>query len=237
MPLSSALADRIYKFAVDMDYPPFSYKDPKTGKLTGFDTDIAWAVCKKLNIKCEVLGVSFDEIIPMVEKGELDVGCAGFAWNEERAKRVIFTDKYYRSSSLFIQRSGTFDEISDSVLKGKAFSVQEGTNQQFYLNKTYGQSITVIPFDSFEAVMKAVEDGQVDLALIDGLPGYDYLKSDAGQELDIAGDPVHLDNGSCMVVNKDMVDLRDNINKAINELRLSGEYDEINIKYFEFNVY
>jgi len=229
--------DRVYKVAVDIYYPPFSYNDEKTGELSGFDVDIAKAVCRKLEVKCEVLAVPFDEIIPQIENGQLDIGSAGFAFTEERAKRVIYTNKYFRSSSLFLELPGTFEGITPETIKGKKVAVQASTNQEDYLRNTYGDLIEVVPVKGFDEIIAMVNDKSVDLGFIDGLPGYHYLKSDAGLNLDIVGDPVHLDDGSCMVLNKDNTALRDRINAAIEELRLSGEYDSINIKYFDFNVY
>ena len=229
--------DKVYKFAVDTYYPPFSYTDEATGELGGFDVDIAKAVCGKLNLSCQVVAVPFDEIIPQVESGQLDVGCAGFAYTEERAKRVLYTNKYFRSSSLFLELPGTFEGISPETVKGKKVAVQASTNQEDYLRRTYGELIEVVPVKGFDDIVKGVNDMTYDLGFIDGLPGYHYLKSDEGLNLDIVGEPVHLDDGSCMVLRKGQEALRDRINQAIEELRLSGEYDAINIKYFDFNVY
>jgi ABC-type amino acid transport/signal transduction systems, periplasmic component/domain len=234
---SAGAQDRVYKFAVDTYYPPFSYTDEKTKELGGFDVDIAKAVCKKLGLVCEVLAVPFDEIIPQVESGALDVGCAGFAYTEERAKQVLYTNKYFRSSSLFLELPGTFDGISPETIKGKKVAVQASTNQEDYLRRTYGRTIEIFPVKGFDEIIKGVNDKTFDLGFIDGLPGYHYLKSDEGLNLDIVGDPVHLDDGSCMVLRKGQEALRDRINQAIEDLRLSGEYDAINLKYFDFNVY
>lgn len=234
---SAGAQGQVYKFGVDTYYPPFSYTDDKTGALAGFDVDIAQAVCKKMNLACEALAVPFDEIIPQVESGPLDVGCAGIAYTEERAKRVIFTNKYFRSSSLFLELPGAFEGISPETIKGKKVAVQASTNQEDYLRRTYGDTIEIIPVKGFEEIIAGVNDQTFDLGFIDGLPGYHYLKSDQGLNLDIVGDPVHLDDGSCMVLRKGQEALRDRINQAIEGLRLSGEYDAINIKYFDFNVY
>jgi ABC-type amino acid transport substrate-binding protein len=236
-PGASWAQGRTYKFAVDVDYPPFSQVDGETGELAGFDVDIAKAVCQKLDLACEVLAVPFDEIIPEVEAGRLDVGCAGFAYTEERAKRVIYTDPYFRSSSFFLELAGTFPALTPETVKGRKVGVQSGTTQEEYLRRTYGETIEVVPLKSFEEVVDGVGDRSLDLGFIDGLPGYHYLKSDAGLNLDIIGDPVHISDGSCMVLGKGQEALRDKINQAIGGLRLSGEYDAINIKYFEFNVY
>jgi ABC-type amino acid transport substrate-binding protein len=229
--------ERVYRVAVDTYYPPFSYTDEKTGQLAGFDVDIARAVCGKLKITCEIKGVSFNDIIPQLEAGQLDIGSAGFSYTEERAKRVLYTRKYFRSSSLFLELPGTFTDITPETLKGKKVAAQAGTTQEEYLRRTYGESIELVLVESFGDILKAVNDRTADLGFIEGLPGYYYLKSEEGMDLDFVGAPVHLDGGSCMVLRKGDEALRDRINQAIDDLRRSGEYDAINRKYFEFSVY
>ncbi|MDR1920484.1 MAG: transporter substrate-binding domain-containing protein [Candidatus Adiutrix sp.] len=235
---AAAADDRVYKVAVDPDYPPFSYTDEKTGQLSGFDVDIARAVCAKLALNCDIRPVLFDDIIPQVADGRLDIGCAGFAYTEERARRVLFTKKYFRSTNLFIGPPDAFEEVTAETLRGKKAAVQAGTIQEAYLRKTYGQVLAIIPMSGFGEVTEAVKNKTADIGFVDGLPGYSYLKSEEGLELDIVGDPVHLDSAdACMALTPGLEPLRDRINQAIEDLRLSGEYDAINVKYFDFSVY
>ena len=92
-----ALAEAPLRVAVDAPYPPFAYEDKDTGKLTGFDVDMAEALCRQIKRQCTVLVVPFDEIIPQIVAGKIDMGVAGMVKTPEREKSVIFTDKYFRS--------------------------------------------------------------------------------------------------------------------------------------------
>ncbi len=229
-------ASPVLRVGIDAPYPPFAYVDPATGKLTGFDYDIAVAICKKIQRECDIQVVSFDEIIPNIVAGKLDIGVAGMSRTPEREKQVLFTEKYFRSNSIFIETPGS-NVISEEGLKGKRISVQHKTLQEEHLLKTYGDTIQVISFSSFEEAIEALRTKQVDLAFIDSLSGYHFLQSDAGQDFDIVGDPVTLDSALCIVLHKSLEAERDAINQAILDLRSSGEYDIINRKYFDFNVY
>ncbi|MCU0588788.1 MAG: transporter substrate-binding domain-containing protein [Syntrophobacteraceae bacterium] len=232
----SHAADPVLRIGVDAPYPPFAYTDPATGKLTGFDYDIAEAVCRKIGRQCDIQVVPFDEIIPRIVEGKLDIGVAGMARKPEREKLVLFSEKYFRSSSIFIEIPGS-NVVGREGLKGKKIGVQNKTTQEDYLRETYGDVAEVVTFTGFEDIMKALIARQLDIAFIDGLPGYHYLKSEAGQGLDIAGEPVKLGSASCIVLHPSLVKERDAINQAILDLRSSGEYDTINRKYFEFNIY
>jgi ABC-type amino acid transport substrate-binding protein len=230
--------NRLYRFAVDINYPPFSSIDDKTGQPVGFDVDISMAVCKYLGIQCEVVGVNFDEIIPMIQKGELDVGAAGMGYTAERAEIVLYTDKYYRSNSIFVQNDLDLIEVTPETIKGRTVAVQRGTMQEAYLRDTFKENITILLCNNIKDVMNAVKDKRADLGFSDGIASYSYLKTDAGKTLDIAGDPVPMNDDDClMVVNKSLPELRDGLNEAILGLRSTGEYDRINLKYFDYNIY
>ena len=224
------------RIGIDAPYPPFAYTDPASGKLTGFDFDIAEALCRKINRTCEISAVPFDNIIPSIVADKLDIGVAGMAKKPEREELVLFSDKYFRSSSIFLEIPGT-NVVSHEGLKGKKIAVQNKTTQEEYLRKTYGDIAQIVPLTSFEDIIKQTLDKKVDIAFIDGLPGYHFLKTEKGEGLDIVGEPVKLGNASCVVLSKSLEKERDAINKAILELRDSGEYDQINRKYFEFNIY
>ncbi|MDR2352503.1 MAG: transporter substrate-binding domain-containing protein [Deltaproteobacteria bacterium] len=229
---------KVYKFAVDIDYPPFSYINEKTGEMEGFDVDISKAVCKTIGIQCEVLGVTFDEIIPLIVSGDLDVGAAGFAYTAERAELIIFTEKYYRSNSIFVQTDQDFLEITPAAINGLTVAVQRGTIQEGYLRATFKDSIIILLCNNLLEAMEAVSSKRADLAFADGIATYTYLRSDAGKHLDIAGDPIAIgDDDGLMVLNKKSRELCDSINNAIKLLRSTGEYDLINLKYFDYNIY
>ena len=225
-----------YKVAVETYYPPFSFRDEK-GQLTGFDLEIVQAVCDQLKINCEISTFSFGEILLKLEKGEIDIACVGMAPTPERQKKFIFTNRYFRSNSLFLEMSKKYSGNSPAEIKGARVGVQADTTQEIYLKKNYGADITIVPLSSLDETFKALRTGAIDLGFIDGLPGYYYLTRDEGMDFDILGAPLKLSDQSCMGLPLGREKLRDDINRAIDEIRGSGKYDEISRKYFTFDVY
>ena len=61
---------------LDASFPPMGYLDPVTGEITGFDIDVAKAVCDKLGVKLECLGIDWD-----AKQMELDSGNIDCIWN------------------------------------------------------------------------------------------------------------------------------------------------------------
>ena len=235
--LSTAMAAApVLRIAVDSPYPPFAYTDPETGKLTGFDYDIAVELCRIMNRECEIVVVPFDNIIPEISAQKIDIGVAGMAKTAEREEKVLFSDKYFRSSSVFVGFPGSLEPTVEG-LRGKKIGVQHKTTQETYLRKTFGDVAQIVTFSSFDEIMSATLNKTIDVAFVDGLPGYSFLKTDKGEHLDVVGEPIMLGSGSCVVLNKSLTKERDAINEAIQTMRKSGRYDVLNRKYFEFNVY
>lgn len=72
--------------------------------------------------------------------------------------------------------------------------------------------------------------------MTDRLPGYDWLTSEQGQEFEFIGDKIDIGDEIGIAVRKGDA-LQARFNKAISEIRADGTYDEINAKYFPFNIY
>jgi len=51
------------RVATEGDYPPFSFFDNQ-GRLTGFDIDIAHALCRRLGKPCEIVAIPWRELLP-----------------------------------------------------------------------------------------------------------------------------------------------------------------------------
>ena len=227
------------RVAVDAPYPPFAMVD-KRGNLSGFDVDIANGLCAELKRTCVIKSVPFDDIIPGIVAGDIDIGIAGMGVTAERLKQVDFTDKYFRSLTIFIERKGTVHALTPEGLKGLRIGAQAGTMQETYLKKHYGNTSTIVVEPNHDTVLAMLGKGDLDLVLVDGLAGYAFLKTEAGADLETVGGPVEsaeIMDSSCIAVSKKRPELREALNKAIQDMRRSGEYGKINRKYFDFNIY
>lgn len=76
-------------------FKPFSFTNEKDERI-GIDVDIAELLAQSLGVKLEkVVPESFSDLIPMTQKGEIDVIMAAMSRIFERAKKVDFTNSYY----------------------------------------------------------------------------------------------------------------------------------------------
>lgn len=226
------------RIAIDVPYPPFAYYDAGN-QLTGFDVDIAKALCAELKRECTIVIMPFEDIIPSIAANSVDMAVVGMGDTPERRKLVNFSDRYYRSHSIFVEKPGTVAGISPADLKGKRIGVQAGTIQETYLREGYKDSVIIannLHVETFDNLKKGI----VDVVLTDGLPGYTYLKSKDGEGLETIGGPItsgSLTGASFITVSKKQPELLKQLNEAIQTIRRNGEYGKINRKYFDFNVF
>jgi len=231
-------AEAPLRVGMDIPYPPFVYKEPD-GTLAGFDVDITKALCAVIKRECVIVAADFDNLVPFLAQGKLDMVVAGLAVTAERVKLVDFTERYYRSHTIFVEKAGTSIDISPAKLAGKRVGTQAGTTQEEFLVRAYPKSTLVLRSD-FTSLMADLKDGNVDVVLIEGLPGFAYLKTPEGSQFEAVGGPMRdpaLSGAFSIAVSKKLPQLTQALNSAIATIRSNGTYAKINRKYFDFNIY
>lgn len=225
------------KVGLEDYYPPFALTDEE-GRHSGFDHDIAEALCKAMQRSCEMVILPFDALLDAMRQGQLDLLVGGRAPSADRRQHMDFSDSYYRSRSIYIGRPGTV-EISAEGLRGKKIGSQMDTTQARFLQSQWG-NVAVVVLDSYEGVLDKLCAGELDAVLVDGLPGYAFLKSERGHPFDILTDPLSPDtllSAAHIAVRKGDDALREAVNKAIIQIRMNGDYDRVTRKYFVFSIY
>ena len=90
---------------------------------------------------------------------------------------------------------------------GLRIGAQSGTMQDVYLKKHYNATSTIVSGENHETVLSMLGKGELDLVLVDGLAGYAFLKTAAGEGLETVGGPLDADDimdASCIAVSPDM---------------------------------
>jgi putative glutamine transport system substrate-binding protein len=169
-----AIKDRgILKVGVKVDVPKFGYKDPKTGKIDGFEIDLAKALAKKIlgdENKIELQGVVAKTRGPLLDNGDLDTVIATFTITEERKNSYNFTDPYYTDGvGLMVKKSSGLKSLKD--MNGKRIGVpQSATTRkalQAEIDKIPGMKVTFLEFGTYAEVKTALDAGRIDVYSID----------------------------------------------------------------------
>ncbi|MEL6775056.1 MAG: lysine/arginine/ornithine ABC transporter substrate-binding protein [Pseudomonadota bacterium] len=225
---------------VEGAYPPFSETTP-AGDVIGFDIDIANALCTEMGKSCEMVPTEWDGIIPALLEGKCDAIIASMSITEERKQVIDFSEKYYQTPARFV---GAVDAGLDSTaeaLAGKTVGVQRGTIHQQFMEGEFADVELKLYGTQDEAYLDLTA-GRVDAIIADSIAMDDgFLKTEAGEGYAFFGEaysiPKYHGNGAGIGVRQGEEELRDAFSAAIEAIRESGEYQTIQSKYFDFDIY
>lgn len=91
-----AFAQDSLRIGVEGAYPPFSFKEAD-GSLSGFDIEIAEALCAQMQRECELVEQEWDGMIPALKARKFDAIVASMSITEERKRQIDFSEKYYKT--------------------------------------------------------------------------------------------------------------------------------------------
>ncbi|MDV5170752.1 ABC transporter substrate-binding protein [Photobacterium rosenbergii] len=229
------------RFGIEGAYPPFSWTEPN-GELRGFDVDMANALCKELDAKCQIVAQDWDGIIPSLLARKYDAIIAAMSITEERKKRVDFTGKYAQIPNKFVAKKGTELDFTKEGLKGVKVGVQRATTHDKYLTDNYGGAVEIVRYGSFDDAYLDLKAGRIATVLGDASALEEGLiNKPGGDDYEFIGpsltDPKWFGEGMGIAVRKQDKDLTKQLDEAIKSLREKGIYQQIASKYFAYDVY
>ncbi|NDZ16425.1 hypothetical protein C7T35_22030 [Variovorax sp. WS11] len=227
--------------AMDATYPPFESVGPD-GKLVGFEVDLSNALCEELKLKCKLVNVAFDALIPGLVTKKSDALITSLNINEDRKRVIDFSEPYYRMENRFVAKKGANIPISREGLKGKKIAVQAGTAQASYVRKFYGDIADVKYYQGASEPYLELLSGRADLHFGFVVQINDSFLSKDGKGYEFVGPSVSgkddktLGEGVAVAVRKDDKELKALFNQGLQSLRKNGTLKKINDKYFPFTL-
>jgi polar amino acid transport system substrate-binding protein len=229
------------RFVTDSDYPPFHYYD-EVGALTGFNVDLAQAICEVLEVQCQVEATNWSDIIPTLDRGEADAAIASIRITAEALKAADFTSRYYATPARFAARKESdVDDIRPETVKGLKVGVAKETGHEAYLKKFFPDA-AVATFDTGEDAQKALKDGAIDLVFGDGITLTFWLNGVTSESCcEFRGGP-YLDakffgEGVGIAVKKGNRKLAEILTYGLEQVHASGRYEELFLRYFPMNFF
>ena len=216
------------------DYPPFNYIDD-AGELTGFDIDIARALCARLEARCLFQRHPWPMLIPELLAGTFDAIVASMSITEERRRVVAFTDRYYSNVSRFVTSKGS--DFRPDELAGRIVGALRATIASDWLDEYAAGMATIELYDSQTELLHALARARVDAVFGDMLGLHAWLMGPIGSAFTFVGEGLALDEGIGIAVRQGDEDLRLRINAALRSIIADGTYRRINARYFPFSIY
>lgn len=217
------------------DYPPFNYID-EAGELTGFDVDIAHALCDEIEVECHFILEKWAGLIISLRAGKFDAIAASMSITERRKRVVSFTDHYYSNVSRFVtSKASNFHP--ETNLAGMVIGAYADTIASDWLEENVAGVATIQLYESPPELHGALMNAKVDAIFGDVLGLYAWLTGPSGGPFTFVGAGLYLDEGIGIAVRQDDDELRQRLNQAIAVILADGTYRRINARYFPFSIY
>ncbi|WP_370547641.1 amino acid ABC transporter substrate-binding protein [Edwardsiella tarda] len=219
------------KFCTEGTYPPYTYHDA-SGKLVGFDVDIARAVAAKMGVKPEFVEGRWDGLIAGLSAKRYDAVINQVGITPERQAKFAFSDPYITSKAVLIVRDNNAQIKSFADLRDQK-AAQSLTSNYAKLAQKYGAEL--VPTDGFNQSLELVISGRAAATLNDNLSYLDFRQHKPNAPLKVVA-VAEQGADSAILVRKDQPQLVQALNQALSEIRADGTYHTISQRYFGSDV-
>lgn len=248
------------RIATEGAYPPWNDTDA-SGKLIGFEIDLAADLCRRMKLKCKMTPRIWEGIIPALRAGAFDAIMSGMAITAKRRKLITYSRPFAASPHVFVVRAdGPLAGVSTeaaSVTLGSLDAKEKaaiGTLRKAFAGKTIGAQAGTV-FEDFlkihmadrAAIRTFKYQGDVDAALLAGrvdaaLALLTYLQpvlDKAKGKLKVVG-PVltggSLGEGIGIGIRKEDRALAEMFSRAITAAIAEGTLSRLSRKWFGFDL-
>ncbi|WP_370742520.1 amino acid ABC transporter substrate-binding protein [Ruminococcus callidus] len=221
------------KFIVGFDaaFPPYGYQD-ENGEYVGFDLDLAAEVCKRNDWELVKQPIDWNAKDMELNSGTISCIWNGFTMNG-REDEYAWTEPYVDNSQVFVVKEdsgiATFDDLA-----GKSVAVQTDSSAEAALkeddNKELKDSFKelVVVSDYNTAFMNLDSNAAEAIAMDIGVAKYQMESRDGKYKI---LDDVLSAEQYAVGFAKNNTELRDKVQKTLDEMREDGKFAEIAEKW------
>lgn len=175
------------RVASDLDNRPFAWVDER-GVARGRDVEMMEALAAALGRPLEWRRMPFEQLLPAVERAEVDLACATLGVTPERAERVLFTRPYFATAIAVVVRAGPGEPRALADLAGRAVLAGAGTTSERAVLERLPRA-RLEAGDKGRTTAERLSAGEVDAAVLDG-PAAEALVERSGGRLVRLAEPL-----------------------------------------------
>lgn len=158
----------VLRVGVCPDYPPVIFKT--NGGMAGIEADLAALAARHLQTRLEFVELPFDDLIPALKNGKIDVIMSGMSDADFRRTHVRFTEPYLTIGQMGLVRTTDYERFSSGAAlydKDTRAGYIRGTTGELFANDNLPG--VRVPFDSADEGLAALTVGSIDV-MIDDAP-------------------------------------------------------------------
>lgn len=220
---------------LDDSFPPMGFKDD-SGKIVGFDIDVAKEVAKRLSIPVEFKAIDWSSKEAELSSGRIDCIWNGLDITPERQKNMLFSDPYMNNRQLlFVLKDSPVKDFKD--LAGKTVGLQNAStaDSNMEADTELKKTLTVKKYTDYIEAFMDLENGRLSGVFADEIVGRYYMSKRPGKFvcIDKAFGPVAQFG---IAFRKGNTQLRDMMQKVVDEIIADGTGAKISKKWFGADI-
>lgn len=229
MPAGSRMAEIVangrVRVGVDQNTYMFGFRNPISGRIEGFDIDLAREISRALfgdPDRVELRSVTAAERLPALRDEQVDLIVRTFSATCDRRREADFSAVYYRAAQRILAPKGSGIRAG-ADLAGKRVCVTKGTTAAAPLF-ALPTPPTVFGVTNWTDCLVALQQGHVDAVSGDDPILYGLVQQD--RNLEVVGEPIW--TGSYAVgMAKDQTDLVRFVNAVLERMRADGTWQRL----------
>ena len=209
-------------------YEPMNYTDAD-GNFTGFDTELATAVCEKLGVEPEFVEINWDTKIVELDAKSIDCIWNGMTLTDDIQANTACTKAYAKNAQVVVMKadadySSTADLVGKTVVAEASSAGESAINDDESLSQADYVSKSVQTDCLMEVAAGTADAAVLDLTLASAMigDGTDYADLAIKDELNAEEYGVAFRKSS---------DAADAVNAAFDELKADGTMQALADKY------
>jgi polar amino acid transport system substrate-binding protein len=218
----------------DPSWPPFEFTDEKTGRIEGFDADLARLLAARLapGVSAQLVPVGFDSLYDALLSGRCDLVLSALPYEAMRTEDVVFSVAYFNAGLVLVTRTDPeaagirgLNDLVGKVVGVEWGFVPEGDSQQRQLL----QGLGLRRYNTAEETLRACQSGEVEAVLVDRITALGYQRECGG--LQIVGEPITNLN-YIVPLRPDSFQLISEVNRVLLAMREDGTLEALQQRWF-----
>lgn len=159
-------------------YPPMIFK--KNGEIRGAEADMAIRLAKMLGREAQFLEFGWEQLIPALMDGKIDIIMSGMSITDARKARVPFADPYLKIGLMTLMRAGDASKFNSLASIRDSFSnvgVVRGTTSETFVRRNFLKAANIISFQKASEAPGLLKNMRIDLFVHDA-PSIVWLVSE-----------------------------------------------------------
>lgn len=223
---------------LDDTFVPMGFKDT-SGKLVGFDVELAEAVAKKLNKKIKFQAIDWKMKETELNSGNIDLIWNGYSITDERKEKVEFSKAYLNNTQVIVTLADS-NIKTKADLAGKKVGAQDGSTAvdaveaDGSIMKSFdGEKL--VTFEDNNAALMDLESKRLDAIVVDEILARYYMKARGTEKYKILDENFGKEQYG-VGIRKGDTKFVDAFNKALDEVIGDKTAGEISKKWFQDDI-